>query len=196
MKPTMVSYLSSLTLGEEVLFKCGGQIYQERVERATVDFIWVDKIRFNRHTGTESPMEDDEELSLEDCAILIYPSPEAIDTYRSHKKRRMTSAHIKALAATGLLHELDDNCRDFLQRCYKIFDEKLAEEEKRKSLSEAAVCSKDMGELVAFVQWGIEQDMIEECSVGHSEFVKRVLDEKAALKYVDLVSQEQVGRKA
>lgn len=191
MKPTMASYLSSLTLGEEVLFKCNGQIYQERVEKATVDFLWVDKIRFNRHTGTESPLEDDEELSLDDCAILVYPSSEALETYKSHKKRRMTSAHIKAVVATCLLHELDDNCRDFLQRCYKIFDEKLAEEEKRRALSEAAICSKDMGELASFVQWCIEQDMIEECSVGHSEFVKRVLDEKAALRYVDIVSAEQ-----
>src|SRR5574343_9889 len=104
MKPTMASYLSSLTLGEEVLFKCNGQIYQERVEKATVDFLSVDKIRFNRNTGTESPLEDDEELSLDDCAILVYPSSEALETYKSHKKRRMTSAHIKAGVATGLLH--------------------------------------------------------------------------------------------
>lgn len=181
-------YLARLKLGSPVYFKDNGQVYMEKLTAASPEELRINDLRFDRETGIERTQDD---VPLDERAQILFPTERAVVTFQKHKKRRLTSAHVKKLVNYGVAKLLDENCIKFLRDCYSIFDEKLSYlEPSHEPLHPREIEQLSLGELQDFFIECVEQDLIEETSEGHAEFVARVLNEKAALRYVEIVSSQ------
>lgn len=184
MSSELQEYIRTLRVGDDLYYKLDGQIYKDKIEQVSPDWVAIERVAFNASNGVEIVANQD--IPLSERAVVLISNRRVHETYDAHKKRRMTSSHVASIVRTGILDQLDHNCDNFLRICRKAFtDEDVA-----------IITEDDRYETVSVVRDCILEGQLEDCSAAHVEFVARVLNEKAAIAYVRLVNQESKRRNA